>query len=226
MNYIELINRFWQLHETEEFQPTEIALYFYLLKVNNSLSWSPSFRRNNSRVTADLGMSYKVLSRSRNRLKQIGIINFSTKNGSPNTWYSLLTFVKKDEVGEEVEEKVGEEVMGEVRTRSGPSKNKYKLNQTKPKEMQKKSSRFSPPTVDEVFDYMLEKKLPDRIAKIESQKFYNFYDSKNWYVGKNKMSKWKSAVSGWISRMQNTHQPQRSKFLSQEVSNSKLEKYD
>ena len=31
--------------------------------------------------------------------------------------------------------------------------------------------------------------------------FYNFYDSKNWMVGKNKMKDWKAAARGWISRM-------------------------
>jgi hypothetical protein len=34
----------------------------------------------------------------------------------------------------------------------------------------------------------------------EAERFFNFYDSKNWMVGKNKMSKWKSAASGWLSR--------------------------
>ena len=35
---------------------------------------------------------------------------------------------------------------------------------------------------------------------VEAEKFWNFYDSKNWMVGKNKMKKWQSAASGWISR--------------------------
>lgn len=65
----------------------------------------------------------------------------------------------------------------------------------------KKSSRFSPPSMGEVYFYMIEKNLPKETAKVESQKFVNFYESKNWYVGKNKMSKWKSSVSVWISRM-------------------------
>ncbi|MHA7829458.1 MAG: hypothetical protein ACX93O_00060 [Flagellimonas sp.] len=73
--------------------------------------------------------------------------------------------------------------------------NKLKNEETK------KSSRFSPPSMKEVYCYMIEKKTTKEIAASECQKFVNFYESKNWYVGKNKMSKWKSAVSGWLSRM-------------------------
>ena len=34
----------------------------------------------------------------------------------------------------------------------------------------------------------------------EAEKFESFYSSKNWYVGKNKMTDWKMAISGWIAR--------------------------
>lgn len=36
--------------------------------------------------------------------------------------------------------------------------------------------------------------------KTEAEKFFYFYESKNWMIGKNKMQKWKSAVAGWINR--------------------------
>jgi len=35
----------------------------------------------------------------------------------------------------------------------------------------------------------------------EADKFINFYQSKNWYVGKTKMKDWRAAARGWISRM-------------------------
>ena len=33
----------------------------------------------------------------------------------------------------------------------------------------------------------------------EAERFFLFYDSKGWMVGKNKMKNWKSAASRWIS---------------------------
>jgi len=66
-----------------------------------------------------------------------------------------------------------------------------------------KSSRFKPPSKKDVYEFLIDKKLHPALAKKESEKYCDFYDSKNWYVGKNKMKNWKSAASGWINRMDN-----------------------
>lgn len=52
--------------------------------------------------------------------------------------------------------------------------------------------RFTPPTVSEVSDYVNEKGY-----HVDAERFCNFYESKNWMVGKNKMQKWKAAVANW-----------------------------
>lgn len=36
--------------------------------------------------------------------------------------------------------------------------------------------------------------------KTEAIKFESYYSSKNWMVGSNKMTNWKSSVSGWLAR--------------------------
>lgn len=103
MNYIELINKFWLAHDEHCFRPTDIALYFKLLDINNSCSWKNPFKRNNKKIEADLGISFNTLKDSRNRLKQAGQIDFRTQNGSPTTTYTLSKF---DEVESEVSDKV------------------------------------------------------------------------------------------------------------------------
>jgi hypothetical protein len=60
--------------------------------------------------------------------------------------------------------------------------------------------RFLPPTILEIEDYFFEKTNDAGLAKKESETFYNFYNAKNWMMGKNKMQVWKSAVSNWINR--------------------------
>jgi len=60
----------------------------------------------------------------------------------------------------------------------------------------KSIKRFIPPTVEEVTEYCREKNLDN----IDPESFVSFYGSKNWMVGKNKMSNWHMAVSGWNSR--------------------------
>ncbi|HET8838480.1 MAG TPA: DUF6291 domain-containing protein [Flavobacteriaceae bacterium] len=83
-------------------------------------------------------------------------------------------------------------------------KEKEKVNvKEKVNEKRGKKKSFSPPKILEVYEYMLLKIPETETAKKESQKFHDFYESKNWFVGKNKMANWKSAVSGWINRMDN-----------------------
>lgn len=60
------------------------------------------------------------------------------------------------------------------------------------KERKKERNIFYPPTVEEVRAYCLE-----RGNGIDPEVFWNFYESKNWMVGKNKMKKWKSAIITW-----------------------------
>ena len=58
-----------------------------------------------------------------------------------------------------------------------------------------KSTRFTPPTLEEVTAYCKEKQ-----NGVDPVAWWNFYDSKNWYIGKNKMSKWKSAIATWAQK--------------------------
>ena len=52
-----------------------------------------------------------------------------------------------------------------------------------------KSNRFVPPTLEEVQEYCFE-----RGNNVDAETFVDFYSSKGWMVGKNKMKDWKAAV--------------------------------
>lgn len=71
------------------------------------------------------------------------------------------------------------------------------------KEIIKKNYRFLPPSLEDIENYFSEKIKENKLsmnAKNEAVKFEAFYSSKNWFVGKNKMTNWKKAVGGWIAR--------------------------
>lgn len=83
------------------------------------------------------------------------------------------------------------------------SSNSIEKDKDKEKESSSiKSARkiFVPPTVEEVKAYIAEKGW-----QIDAEQWWNFYNSKGWMVGKNKMQKWKSAVATWKSRHPNTN---------------------
>lgn len=52
--------------------------------------------------------------------------------------------------------------------------------------------RFVPPTLDEVKAYCQE-----RGNRVNPERWFYFYQSKGWMVGKNKMKDWRSAVRTW-----------------------------
>ena len=56
----------------------------------------------------------------------------------------------------------------------------------------KRASAFTPPDVSEVRSYCQE-----RHNSVDPEKFVDFYASKGWFVGKNKMKDWKAAVRNW-----------------------------
>ena len=52
--------------------------------------------------------------------------------------------------------------------------------------------RFKKPKILDIESYCLERK-----NKIDAERFFNYYESKGWMVGKNKMKNWKAAVRNW-----------------------------
>ena len=75
-------------------------------------------------------------------------------------------------------------------------KNKnIKENNTK-----EKSSRFSPPSLEEVTAFCKE-----RNNNIDPEQFIAFYESKGWKIGKNPMKDWKAAIITWEKRRKEEH---------------------
>ncbi len=74
----------------------------------------------------------------------------------------------------------------------------------KKKEKEKKNGRFKPPSIAEVAAYISEKGY-----HIDASDWWNFYNSKGWMVGKNKMTKWKSAVATWENKWKREHENDR-----------------
>lgn len=59
-------------------------------------------------------------------------------------------------------------------------------------ETQKSIKKFIPPTIEEVSAYCKERR-----NAVNPQRFIDFYSSKNWMIGKNKMTDWEASVRTW-----------------------------
>jgi len=78
---------------------------------------------------------------------------------------------------------------------------------------------FQKPTVDEIEYYAKGQNL-----SIDPNRFYDYYESKGWMVGKNKMKCWKSAVrnwcrnqSGWNGEPKKPDKPKTIKWFNRET---------
>lgn len=55
-----------------------------------------------------------------------------------------------------------------------------------------KNATFKKPSVAEIATY-----AKSINANLDAQHFWDWYESKNWYVGKNKMKDWQAALRNW-----------------------------
>ena len=106
-----------------------------------------------------------------------------------------------------------EHYLVEMKRKGIPAKQYFKINESlvikflnnlsatnltsinKNKEIRIINKLFTIPTISEVEVYCLERK-----NNIEAESFINFYDSKGWMVGKNKMKDWRACIRTWEMR--------------------------
>jgi hypothetical protein len=65
----------------------------------------------------------------------------------------------------------------------------------------KNKNKFIIPTFNDVLEYCMQNNLD-----VDGVKFINFYESKGWMVGKNKMKDWKAAIRTWVKPKQEIQQ--------------------
>jgi hypothetical protein len=58
---------------------------------------------------------------------------------------------------------------------------------------------FKKPTIEEIQEYCNE-----RNNNVDADRFYNFYESKGWMIGSNKMKDWKACIRTWEQKQKNT----------------------
>lgn len=77
---------------------------------------------------------------------------------------------------------------------------KVEITEKQESEIEKteKKTIFVPPTIEEVEEAFFEKTKDRSFSHETAVKWWNFYNSKGWFVGKNKMKQWKSAIVTWL----------------------------
>ena len=178
MNYISQIRAFYDVLAVKRLSTGQIALWHALMDRNNRNGWVEWFTVANISLELSSGLSRQGIVKSRNALKQAGLIEFSS-NGTKATSYKV-TMLYSVQAG----------LQDSVQDSSALYKPKTKTKKDILTDISMK--RFLKPTVVEIVDYCLE-----RDNGLSAQKFFDYYESKGWVVGKSPMKDWKAAVRNW-----------------------------
>lgn len=106
---------------------------------------------------------------------------------------TLVTIVKYEDyqVGDTTDETTDEPPL-ETPNETTDEPQKKNIKNIKNNNINNRGKIFVPPSFDEVREYCSE-----RNNKVDAQSFVDFYKSKGWMIGKNKMKDWKAAVRTW-----------------------------
>jgi hypothetical protein len=90
MNGYTLANHFRKLRYSFPFSSVEADLFYELVAVCNERNWPTEFQYSNPLLCATLGMVETTLIRARNRLKQAGLLEFTSGHKRSPTVYRFL----------------------------------------------------------------------------------------------------------------------------------------
>lgn len=227
MNYIKEINSFYDWLELNSVSDSVITLWHALMHINNKAGWNMEFTVAISTLQVKTSLSKSSIIRARNVLKQLGRLDFRERKGNQSCAYKIIAFHSdtQNETQHDTEFVTQSDTQTVTQTDTINKLNYTKLNnvllEKEPKEknlekenfqelffdepvklkkessskkvaQKKVSEKFSPPSVQAVQDYCNE-----RSNGISGYSFVNFYQSKGWMVGSNKMKDWKAAVRTW-----------------------------
>lgn len=64
----------------------------------------------------------------------------------------------------------------------------------------RRANRFRKPSTDEIVAYCSENDF-----KLDAHRFYDYYESNGWRVGKTPMKDWRAAIRNWVRNEQDKH---------------------
>jgi DNA-binding transcriptional MerR regulator len=134
------------------------------------------------KISTDTGISLQTIRTLIKKFEKSNEINIQTTNK-----YSVITICKYDCYQKETET-TNEQLTNEQQTTN---------KQLTTNKNDKNDKKFIIPTFNDVLEYCMQNNLD-----VDGVKFINFYESKGWMVGKNKMKDWKAAIRTWVKPKQ------------------------
>lgn len=132
--------------------------------------------------------------------RQKSLASNDTPNAIPNVSITSSNAPRIKNKNKNKEEEIEKEYIKDIKERdtknvaNAPALPIFQQNESN-NSSEKTRTYFKKPTVEEVEAYCKERK-----NVINPQAFVDFYEAKNWFIGKTKMKDWKACVRTWESR--------------------------
>ena len=200
------IKLYEQITDWEWFRhPNTLALFIYLLiKANyKDLSFHGKVIRRGQLVSSLPKIATGVgLSIQQTRTALMHLISTGEVTDEANTQYRIITIVKYDDyqtsTGKSTDDQqtINRRFNRQSTDAATPSieyiEQKEDIEKIEPLTRGRTASRFTPPTKEEIFDFCLDNRL-----SIDVDRFFDYYTSNGWKVGKNPMKDWQATVRNW-----------------------------
>ena len=134
------------------------------------------------KISSDTGISLQTIRTLLKKFEKTNEINIQTTNK-----FTIVTLCKYECYQQENEPTNTQLTNEQQTTNKQLTTNKNNKNEKK----------FIIPTFNDVLEYCMQNNLD-----VDGVKFINFYESKGWMVGKNKMKDWKAAIRTWVKPKQ------------------------
>lgn len=212
--------KLWRKTQDSGLMQNHIAFTLFCALLFNASIKGRSFTSNG--VTIELSPGVAIFSRvrmaselniseqqARTALKFLEKLKIVTTK--PTNRFTLVSFVNWDtyQQSNNVSQPTNQPALNQQITSSQPADNQHLTTSYRKKECKKeesnnlllgeassqttKTTRFAPPSVEEVNAYCKEKGYA-----IDGQAFCDYYEARGWMLGKVKMKSWTHAVSTWV----------------------------
>lgn len=185
--FIKLYRKFTEWEWYSDISTSRLFLHLILTVNWTDKKWQGICIERGSRVASyqvlstETGLSVKQVRTAIKKLQSTGDVAIKSTNK-----YSVFTVKNYDLYQAKGKQEAGE--------RQAEDKQRATTKESKEVKKEKNNNikRFTPPTYEQVSTYCKE-----RNNTVDAERFLDFYESKGWMVGKNKMKDWKAAVRNW-----------------------------
>jgi len=210
---------FWRDDYIENLDPLERYLFIYCLtnpQTNIAGVYKVSIKRMAFETGLDRDMLVKMLARFQKDCKiafidgYIVIKNFiKHQKVNPKIEIGIAECLK--DIPESVEKWLNNTLSKPIDSLSKPlnylnvnTNDNTNVNDNRKKETIKKA-KFVKPSIEQIKQHLSDK----QIVGIDAEKFYYYYESRGWTIGKSAMKSWEAAIQTWIRNIKKDTKPVR-----------------